>query len=387
MVRDLALLLVGISILTLGADWLVRGASQLGQRLGVSTLVVGLTVVAFGTSAPELVVSVAAALNHHPQIAVGNVMGSTAANVGLIVGVSGLLRPISVHRRLVVRETPLVILVLSIVMLLSLNDSLGRLDGVALLVGFSVYLIFLFRWGKTSFANSNEFENGAGGSGSGTNPVPGVPSPSSAGQHPDAGLSAAEGASKYPRSGSPGVANLGGATAAMVAGEESDSGDIDPIRAAADAVAADAPTLKGAIFRILLGLPCLIIGARWLLGSAESIAVALDVPEAVIAATIIAVGTSLPELASTVAAALRGLGDIAIGNVIGSNVFNLGLVLGSAALVRPLQLSPAIVVGQVLPALAFSVLLIPLALTHQRVDRWEAGLLLSGYIAFIIWIT
>jgi cation:H+ antiporter len=283
-------------------------------------------------------VSIAASFNRHPEIAVGNVMGSTVANVGLIVGVSGLVRPISVHRKLVVRETPLVILVLSIVMLLSLNDALGRLDGFILVGGFSLYMVFLLRWGSRGFNNSNGFNSGHG-------PADETPAPPT-----------------------------------------DESGDVDPIFVAAQAVAAEVPPLRGAILRILVGLPCLVVGARWLLGSAESIAIALSVPEAVVAATIIAVGTSLPELASTVVAALRGFGDIAIGAVIGSNVFNLGLVLGTAAIVRPLQLSPTIVVGQVLPALAFSVLLIPLALTHQRVDRWEAGLLLAGYAAFIFWV-
>jgi cation:H+ antiporter len=129
-----------------------------------------------------------------------------------------------------------------------------------------------------------------------------------------------------------------------------------------------------------------VFGAHWLLGAAETIAIAFEVPEAVIAATMIAVGTSLPELASTLAAVVRGLGDIAIGNVIGSNVFNLGLVLGSAALIRPLALPPALVVQQVLPALAFSVLLIPLALTNQRVERWEGAVLLTAYIGFIVWL-
>ncbi|MDX1579186.1 MAG: sodium:calcium antiporter, partial [Gemmatimonadota bacterium] len=144
--------------------------------------------------------------------------------------------------------------------------------------------------------------------------------------------------------------------------------------------------LSWALMRIAVGLPCLVFGAHWLLDAAEAIAIAFHVPEAVIAATMIAVGTSLPELASTLAAVVRGLGDIAIGNVIGSNVFNLGLVLGTAALIRPLALSPTLVVQQVLPALAFSVLLIPLALTNQRVDRWEGALLLTGYIGFVTWL-
>ena len=294
--------------LTLGADWLVRGAAGLAQRFGVSPLVVGLTVVAFGTSAPELVVSALASLEGQPDVAVGNIMGSTAANVGLIVGVGALIRPIQVHRRVIVRETPLVIIVLSLVMVLSLNDAVGRLDGLVLVSGWALYLFFLLKWERV---------------GAGTDP------------------------------------------------QKTDIA---------------APGVWWSLVRIGLGLPCLTYGARWLLEGAEGIARSLAVPEAVIAATMIAVGTSLPELASTLVAAFRRMGDIAIGNVIGSNVFNLGLVLGTSALVRPLVLHPTIVVGYVLPALAFSVILIPLALHRGTVQRAEGGLLLLLYLAYIVMV-
>ncbi len=286
---------------------------------------VGLTVVAFGTSAPELVVSGAASLRGQPGLAVGNIMGSTVANVGLIVGLGALLRPIDVHPRLLVRETPLVVFVLTIVMLLSLNDALGRLDGLALITGWAIYLGFLLRWGSQGFGAEVE-----------------LPRP--------------------PGSGSPHPPAAG--------------------------TAAPPPTRREtwlAVMQIALGLPGLLLGAEWLVDSASAIAREFDVPDAVIGATMVAIGTSLPELASTVSAALRGMGDIAIGNVIGSNVFNLGLVLGSAALLRPLVLPPELVVRQVLPALVFCVLLIPLALTRKRVDRWEGLLLLGGYAAFLVW--
>jgi cation:H+ antiporter len=312
----------GLVLVTLGADWLVRGASRLAENLGVSPLVVGLTVVAFGTSAPELVVSSAAALRGQGGLAVGNVMGSTVANVGLIVGVGAVLRPISVHRRLLVRETPLVIFVLSLVMLLALNDALGQLDGLLLITGFFVYIWFLLSWARSE--------------------------------------------------------------------REGRSGQMDTLT---DLVVVT-PEVKAkparketwlAILGIVVGLPGLLIGAEWLVGSATQIARTFNIPEAVIGATLVAIGTSLPELASVIAAATRGLGDIAIGNVIGSNVFNLGLVLGTAALLKPLELPPELVVRQVLPALAFSILLIPLALTRQRVTRWEGLLLLLGYLGFFIW--
>lgn len=315
MIGDAALFVVGLTLLTLGADWLVTGASRIAKTLGMNPLVVGLTVVAFGTSAPELVVSGAASLRSQPGLAVGNVMGSTVANVGLIVGIGALLRPIGVHRRLLARESPLLVFVLAIVMALSYNDALGRLDGLALVVGFAIYLHFLNRWARDERDLARS------------------------------------------------------------------SGDSE-----ADGEGSGVPAAWVNWARTLVGLGALLLGANWLVDSAVAIARAFDVSEAVIGATMVAVGTSLPELASTVAAGARGLGDIAIGNVIGSNVFNLGLVLGTAALLNPLVLPPEAVVRQVLPALFFCILLIPLAYTRRHVDRWEGGLLLTGYAGFLVWV-
>ena len=301
----------GLAALTLGADWLVRGGSRLAGQFGLPPLVIGLTVVAFGTSAPELVVSGGAALRGEPGLALGNVMGSTVANVGLIVGLGALIRPIDVHRRLLVRESPLLVFVLGIVVVLSWNDALGRLDGLALVTGFAIYLFFLVRWGRGDESGPAHQEGDAEGEARSTGR--------------DVGLT-------------------------------------------------------------LVGLAALLFGAHFVLESAVAMARAYHVPQTVIGASMVAVGTSLPELASTVAAAFRGLGDIAIGNIIGSNIFNLGFVLGTAALLRPLQLPPLAVARMVGPALLFSVLLVPLAYTGMRVERWEGLLLLVGYLGFLYWI-
>ncbi len=329
--------LVGLVLITLGADWLVTGSSRIAARLRISPLVVGLTVVAFGTSAPELFVSSLAALRGQAGLAVGTVMGSTVANVGLIAGLGALIRPIDVKRRLLIRESPLLVLVLLIVMLLSWNDALGRLDGLALMAGFLIYLGFMLRM-------EGRMELDAGSSGVG--------------------------------------GKLG------VTGEEvtADAHQAEEVSAGAQ------ETGRGAAWRsspwwltarMIVGLAALLAGAHWLVESAVAIATAFMVPEEVIGATMVAVGTSIPELASTVAAAARGLGDIAIGNIIGSNVFNLGLVLGSAALLSPLRLPPEVVVRQVVPALFFCILLIPLACTGRRVNRPEGLLLLVLYGVFI----
>lgn len=335
MIPEGALFVLGLVLLTFGADWLVTGASRIARALGMNPLVVGLTVVAFGTSAPELVVSGAAALRSQPGLAVGNVMGSTVANVGLIVGLGALIRPIHVHRRLLARESPLLIFVLAIVMVLSYNHALGRLDGLALMVGFAVYLHFLLRWARDERVESDR-----------------------------------EAPSETAKGGARGAA-AGGSKGGALANAHR---------------ASPAPALWVDWVRTVVGLGCLLLGAHWLVDSAVAIARAFNVSDAVIGATMVAVGTSLPELASTVAAAARGLGDIAIGNVIGSNVFNLGLVLGTAALLNPLRLPPETVVRMVLPALIFCILLIPLAYTRWRVDRWEGVLLLVGYAGFIVWV-
>ncbi len=311
---DALLFLVGLTSLTLGADWLVTGASRVAEHRGVSPLLVGLTVVAFGTSAPELVVSTTAVLGGKPGIAVGNVMGSTVANVGLIVGLGALVRPINVHRKLLQREAPLMVLVLAAVMVFAANGVIGLLDGLILVGGFTLYMLYLVRWGKSE-SETGQFQ------------------------------------------------------AARIDARTSDTGRIRR------------PYLNW--LRVAFGTALLLAGASWMIDSAVKIAIAYHVPEEVVGATMVAVGTSLPELASTIAAAARGLGDIAIGNVIGSNIFNLGLVLGTASLLSPLHLAPATVATQVVPAMIFCLVLIPLAYTGERVNRFEGTLLLAGYAAFL----
>lgn len=323
---DAFLFLAGLVAITFGADWLVTGSSRVAARMGVSPLVVGLTVVAFGTSAPELFVSGLAALRGQAGLAVGNIMGSTVANVGLIAGLGAMIRPIEVKRRLLVRESPLLILILIIVMLLSWNDALGRLDGLALIAGFVIYMGFMLRM-ESSVALGVVVAQ--------------------AGETAGAGPLIAQGQ-----------------------GEGVPEGGRDR-------------TLAILWLRTLVGLIALLVGAHWLVESAVAIARAFAVPEEVIGATMVAVGTSIPELASTVAAAIRGLGDIAIGNIIGSNVFNLGLVLGTASLLNPLRLPPEVVVRQVVPALFFCVILIPLAYTGRHVSRAEGFVLIALYGVFI----
>ena len=311
---DALLFLVGLTALTLGADWLVTGASRVAEHRGVSPLLVGLTIVAFGTSAPELVVSIGAVLRGQHGIAVGNVMGSTVANVGLIVGLGAMVRPIYVHRKLLQREAPLMVLVLAAVMVFASNGVIGTLDALILVGGFTLYMLYLVRWGKSE-TETGQFQ------------------------------------------------------AARIEAHMKDTRLISR------------PYVNW--LRVAFGTALLLAGASWMIESAGEIAIAYQIPEEVVGATMVAVGTSLPELASTIAAAARGLGDIAIGNVIGSNIFNLGLVLGTAALISPLELTPDTVARQVVPAMIFCLVLIPLAYTGHKVTRWEGALLLAGYSFFL----
>lgn len=307
----LLLFVVGLVTLSLGADWLVTGASRIAAHHGVSPLVVGLTIVAFGTSAPELVVSTTAALQSRAGLAVGNVMGSTVANVGLIVGLGALVSPIVVQERLLQRETPLLVLLLFLVMVFSFNGEIGRIDGLLLIGVFVIYLAYLHRWGARGDVLTDSL-----------------------------------------------------------------------LREAKQKAAATGRQYVNWI-RLVLGLALLLLGAGWLVDAAVALARMLEIPEEVIGATLVAVGTSVPELATTVSAAARGMGDIAMGNIVGSNIFNLGLVLGTAAIAAPLHLSPFTVVSEVIPALVFCLALVPVAISHSRVSRFEGGLLLAGYAAFI----
>ncbi len=307
----LLLFVVGLVTLSLGADWLVTGASRIAAHHGVSPLVVGLTIVAFGTSAPELVVSTTAALQGRAGLAVGNVMGSTVANVGLIVGLGALVSPLVVQARLLQRETPLLVLLLVIVMLFSINGEIGRVDGLVLVGVFVVYLAHLHRWGG--------------------------------------------------------------------------AGDILADTLIEEAKQKVAGTGRQYVnwIRLVFGLALLLLGAGWLVDAAVALARMLEIPEEVIGATLVAVGTSVPELATTVSAAVRGMGDIAMGNIVGSNIFNLGLVLGTAAIAAPLHLSPFTVVAEVIPALVFCLALVPLSVSGKAVSRFEGAVLLVGYVAFI----
>lgn len=264
------LCLVGFLMLYYGAEWLVKGSSSLARSLGVTPLVIGLTVVAFGTSAPELVVSLVSSITDKSMIAVGNVVGSNICNIALVLGTAALFQPISSHASVVRRDIPLMLVISAYLLILSLNSTLGRMEGATLIAGIILYTLFNYRAAKT------ETQKGVS---------------------PERVLD-----------------ELGVEEVAQV--------DSRP---------------KQAIL-IVVGILGVVFGAQLVVDSAVQIMKALGVSEKFIGLTIVAFGTSLPELATSVVAALRKEMDISIGNLVGSNVFNLLSVLGVASLVRPIPI-------------------------------------------------
>ena len=295
-------ILLGIALLYFGGNLLVDHAESLARRWGVSSLVIGLTVVALGTSAPEFAASITAALRGSPELALGNVIGSNVANIALILGVTALVYPLQTRKPFLRRELPVMIGAAALLPLLLRDGTLSRLDGVLLLLLLAAYL-----WVLLSRRESLGEDRPSIGS-------------------------------------RPPWSNVLGA---------------------------------------LLGLGCLVGGAQLLVGGATSLARSLGVPELVIGLTLVAVGTSLPELATAGIAAVRRESGIALGNVVGSNIFNVLFILGAAALVQPIHVTYHSVATDLWLLVGFSALLLPLLLSGLRLGRREGGVLLALYLLYV----
>jgi cation:H+ antiporter len=316
LIADIVLLIAGIGVLYFGAEWLVRGAARLAGSLGVSPIVVGLTIVSFGTSAPELVVGTVAALGGNPGLAIGNVMGSNLANIGLILGLTAVVRPLAVHSRVVWREMPLMLLVTAALYPLMSDYMLDRGDGVILLFALAGYLLFVFQ--------SVEDE-----------------APEILGEYEEF----------------------------MKASTESQT-----------------TVHLSDVFWVVIGSACLILGGYGIVEGAVQVATKLGVSQVVIGLTVVAVGTSLPELATSMVAALRGEADIAVGNVIGSNIFNVAAILGTASVLEPIAIPRGVLTRELPVVLAMSVLLFPVLRSGWKIRRWEGGVLLAAYAAAGWWL-
>lgn len=313
---DIGWVVGGLVLLYFGAEWLVRGASELAIRFGISPLVVGLTVVAFGTSAPELVVSVKANLDGNGGMAVGNVVGSNICNIALVLGLGAVIFPLAIQRQIIRREMP-VLLVATVVFLLMMRDGiLGRMESGLLFFGIVLYTI-------TSLVQAKKEDP-----------------------------------------------NL--------------SDDISPeiIEAAKKG---GAGRIFFNVFLIVIGAILLVIGADRMVLGGENIARLYGVPEAIIGLTLFAFGTSLPELATSVVAAIRKQGDIIVGNAVGSCIFNLLGVLGLAGLVAPLA-GEGVTTLHLGVMLGVTIIVMPMMWHRMRLDRWEGVLLVIGYLGFTAWL-
>ncbi len=305
------MLLLGLGLLFFGGEALIRGAVSVGLKFGLTPLLVGVTIVAFGTSSPELIVSIEAARRGFGGLAIGNVVGSNICNIALVLGVAALIRPIEVHLKLVRFDVPIVITG-SILMILMLHDGrMSRLDGALLFIGAIVYTLFAI-WDTRHEGSDvqHEFADGIG----------------------DSGMS-----------------------------------------------------LRMAVTFVITGIVLLAAGGRMFVVGAAEIALLMGVSKAVIALSIVAFGTSLPELATAIVASIKNQGDIAVGNAIGSNIFNIFAILGLTGLLLPLGQGAVDWVDYSL-MLGTSILLLPLMFTRMKLERWEGALLLGIYFLYTTWL-
>lgn len=313
MFLSVLLLILGFIVLIKGADWLVDGASVLAKKYKISDLAIGLTIVAFGTSAPELVVNLIASYNHHTEIVYGNVIGSNNFNLFAILGIAGLITPLVVSSSSVWKEIPISLFAVVLLFIMS-NDffsanrqELTRLDGIILLLMFALFLLYVYKQLKRDDTEQQVTQKHYG-------------------------------------------------------------------------------NLKIGLL-ILIGLSGLILGGRLVVSQAIEMAEVLSLSEKIIGLTIVAAGTSLPELATSVVAAIKKNNDIAVGNIIGSNIFNIFLILGASALITPIPFNTQFNTDMYL--LAFGTLLLFIAMftgTKRKLDRWEAAILLLIFIGYTVYL-
>ncbi len=308
------LLIIGFACLIKGADWLVDGAASLALRFGVSPLVIGLTIVSFGTSLPEIVVTIFSVVEGETELAIGNVLGSNIANIMLVLGITAVITPVIAERNTVWKEIPFCLLA-AVLLGIVANDMLfdgdsssnviSRIDGLIFLLVFLVFLYYLFEVIRNQ------------------------PSPS--------------------------------------------EGDVEK-----------EPWI-GAVVRIVLGLTVLIVGGRWVVSGALELASALNIDEGVVGLTIVAIGTSLPELATSVIAALRKNPGIALGNVVGSNIYNILLVLGIGSQIAPLPVGSGLNfdIGLVIVVTIALFVSMVIGIPKRQVNRWEGGIFVVGYVAYL----
>ena len=303
---DILFIILGVWCVLKGADYLTEGAAAVARRMHIPEMIIGLTIVAAGTSAPELFVSVVSALKGTSDMAVGNVVGSNIMNTMLIVGVAAMVAPMNISKNTVRKDLPFTVAASMLLLFLAFDHFLGHVGGFMLLAGFALFMAY----------------------------------------------------SIYSASRSP----------------EHDSNDL----------VVQMSKLKSAIF-VLGGLLLLIVGSNVFVDHASQLAFSMGISEGVVGLTVVAGGTSLPELATTVVAARKGQSALAIGNVIGSNVFNILLILGLTATIHPLQIEGITTIDMAVMLLSVSFVWI-FCFTRLKVERWEGFVLLIGYLAYLAWL-
>jgi len=313
MLYDLLEIGAGLALLIIGADRFVHGAAATARNLGIAPLLIGLTIVAFATSAPEILVSIIAALQGEPDLAVGNAIGSNIANIGLVVGTTALIRPIELTSATLRREMPALLAVSLLTVSLFLDSYLSVVDGYVLLTGLLIVMVWLTRLGLRSAAN-------------------------------------------------------------------------DPIKSDFEAEIPENVGMVMAIVWLIIGIGMLLFGAELLVDGAVDIARLLGVSEVVIGVTLVAVATSLPELAVTLVSAIKGEYGLAIGNIVGSNIFNLLAVVGIASVIEPSQLPPSVLTLHIFVMVAFTLVLFAMTYDYDgkgKISRFEGLSLLGAYTAYI----
>ena len=295
MAINIVLLVLGVIIVLKGADWLTDGAVNIATRFGVSQMVIGLTIVAMGTSMPEFCVSMVSALKGTPDLAVGNVVGSNTLNTLLIVGCSALVAPIMVKRSSVKRDIPFAVVASLLMLLFCLDGAIGRVDAAVFFAGFCLFMFVTLKYAKTT----------------------------------------EEHAATVATSGAATTTAISEASTSQASSSEASSSETS----APESSQASGTSMLKAVVMLVVGLLCLIAGSNMFVDNASFVASSLGVSDAVIGLTIVAGGTSLPELATSMVSAKKGNSDIAIGNVIGSNVFNILMIIGITGLVKPMHIA------------------------------------------------
>ena len=312
MPENIGYMVAGLVLLILGAERFVHGAAATARNFGIAPLLIGLTVVAFATSAPEVLVSVVAASRGEPGLAIGNAIGSNIVNIGLVLGMTAIVRPIKLESATLRREMPALLAVTLLTVSLFLDARLTHIDGYVMLTGLVIVMIWLARLGSRSAAN-------------------------------------------------------------------------DPIKKDFEAEIPDDVSMKSAVLWVVVGLGTLLLGAQWLVTGAIGIAHTLGVSEVVLGVTIVAFGTSLPELAVSLISVLKGEYGLAIGNIVGSNIFNLLAVIGIAAAIEPMTLHPSVLSLHIFVMVAFTLVLFAMTYDYDgkaRLSRLEGVALLAAFIAY-----